>query len=136
MFDKHGRNIKINQFGEFFYQQVSPILDSLKKTKSDLQLLIDPTKGTIHLSFLPSLSQDFIPKVITQFMQAEENQQIHFVLDQGITEEIKRTLRRIKSILPLLRCIEDDEITSIPILTQEFYLAITFKSPSCRKTRN
>ena len=133
LFDKHGRNIKINQFGEFFYQQVSPILDSLKKAKSDLQLMIDPTKGTIHLSFLPSLSQDFIPKVITQFMQAEENQQIHFVLDQGITEEMKLDFKENKVDIAFTSSIEDDEITSIPILTQEFYLATPLNHPLAAK---
>ncbi|WP_428909550.1 LysR family transcriptional regulator [Niallia sp. Krafla_26] len=134
LFNKHGRNIKINQFGEFLYQQVGPILDSLEKTKNDIQLMVDPTRGTIHLSFLHSLSQDFIPKVINQFVQSEENKHIHFVLDQGTTTDIKKDFFENKIDIAFTSFIEEDEITSIPILNQELYLATSLDHPLSNKT--
>ena len=66
-------------------------------------------------------------------MQAEENQQIHFVLDQGITEEMKLDFKENKVDIAFTSSIEDDEITSIPILTQEFYLATPLNHPLAAK---
>ncbi|WP_338470603.1 LysR family transcriptional regulator [Niallia sp. XMNu-256] len=129
LFNKHGRNIKINQYGEFLYAQVTPILDDLEKVKKDIQLLIDPKKGTIHLSFLHSLSQDFIPKVISQFVHFEENKHIHFILDQGTTTDIKRDFLENKVDIAFTSFIEEENITSIPVLDQELYLAVSLDHP-------
>ena len=54
LFNKQGRNVKINQFGQFVYARVLPILSELEKTKSELVTMIDPNKGTVNLSFLHS----------------------------------------------------------------------------------
>ena len=91
--------------------------------------MIDPTKGTIHLSYLHSLSQDFIPKVINQFVQSEENRHIHFVLDQGTTTEIQKDFIENKVDIAFTSFIEDNRITSIPILNQELYLAVPLSHP-------
>lgn len=133
LFNKQGRNVKINQYGYFLYQQVRPILTSLENTKSELQLLIDPRKGTINLSFLHSLSQYFIPRLIHDFLQIEENSQINFNLHQGTTKEIKEDFQANKIDIAFTSNIEGEGITSIPIMQQELLLITPIDHPLADK---
>ncbi|WP_203555103.1 LysR family transcriptional regulator [Bacillus sp. B15-48] len=129
LFNKHGRNIKINHYGQFLYDKVSPILSSLDKTKEDLQMMVDPNKGVIHLAFLHSLAQEFIPQMINRFLQIEGNERINFVLEQGTTEEIKKEFKENKIDIAFTSNVADEGITSIPILKQELYLITSLDHP-------
>ena len=133
LFNKQGRNVKINQFGLYLYEHVSPILYSLEKTRSDLITMIDPRKGTIHLSFLPSLAPVFIPTIIREFVKNEENCQINFVFNQGLSEEITEDFKENKIDIAFTSNLECDGITSIPIIKQELYLITPLEHPLADK---
>ena len=133
LFNKQGRNVKINQFGLYLYEHVSPILYSLEKTRNDLITMIDPKKGTIHLSFLPSLASKFIPTIISEFVKNEENSQINFVFNQGISEEIQEDFKENKVDIAFTSDLEGDGITSIPIIKQELYLITPLEHPLAEK---
>ncbi|WP_338451226.1 LysR family transcriptional regulator [Niallia oryzisoli] len=133
LFNKQGRNVKINQYGYFLYEQVRPILSNLENTKKELQLLIDPRKGTINLSFLHSLSQYFIPTLIHDFLQVKENSQVNFILNQGTTKEIKEDFKDNKIDIAFTSNIEGEGITSIPILKQELLLITPLNHPLADK---
>jgi DNA-binding transcriptional LysR family regulator len=133
LFTKQGRNIKINQYGKFFYERVHPILAELDKTKYDLQVMIDPRKGMINLSFLHSLAQEFIPNVISSFLQIEENNQIQFNFDQGTTNDIKTHFKENKVDVAFTSKIDEEGITSIPILKQELFLITPLNHPLADK---
>lgn len=134
LFNKQGRNVKINQFGYFLYEQVRPILADLESTKNELQILIDPRKGTVNLSFLHSLSQYFIPNLIHNFLQIEENSQINFVLNQGTTKEIKEDFKANKIDIAFTSNLEGEGITSIPIMKQELLLITPLNHPLAGRT--
>lgn len=129
LFTKQGRNIKINQYGQYLYDNVKVILADLERVKYDLQVMVDPRKGTVILSFLHSLAQEFIPTVISHFKQIEENSQIKFVLDQGTTEDIKEDFRSNKIDIAFTSKIEEDGIHSVPILKQELFLITPLDHP-------
>ena len=133
LFNKQGRNVKINQFGQFVYARVLPILSELEKTKSELVTMIDPNKGTVNLSFLHSLAQKFIPTIISEFVKNEENRQINFVFNQGISEDIKEDFKENKIDIAFTSNIEEDGITSIPIIKQELFLITPLEHPLADK---
>jgi len=129
LFNKHGRNVKINQFGEFLYDRVSTILSDLEKTKNEMETMIDPRKGTINLSFLHSLAQKFIPNLIHDFTSLEENSEIKFIFNQGISEDIKEDFRENKIEIAFTSNIEGEGITSIPVIKQELFLITPLEHP-------
>jgi DNA-binding transcriptional LysR family regulator len=129
LFTRQGRNIKINHYGKFLYEKVSPILKDLEKVKFEMETLIDPGKGMIKLSFLHSLAQDFIPKVIGNFLKIEGNSQVNFILDQGTTNDIKEDFKANKVDIAFTSKIEEEGITSIPILKQELFLITPLDHP-------
>ena len=103
LFNKQGRNVKINQFGQFVYARVLPILTELEKTKSELVTMI------------------------------EENRQINFVFNQGISEDIKEDFKENKIDIAFTSNIEEDGITSIPIIKQELFLITPLEHPLADK---
>lgn len=133
LFNKKGRNVKINQFGQFLYENVHPILSNLERTKIDIETMIDPRKGTVNLSFLHSLANKVIPNMISNFIQIEENSHINFNLGQGTTAEIKEAFKANKIDLALTSKIEEEGITSIPIFQQELFLITPLDHPLADK---
>lgn len=133
LFTKQGRNIKITPYGKFLYNRVYPLLADLDKTKYDMQVMIDPRRGTINLSFLHSLAHEFVPKVISAFLQNEENHQIQFNFDQGTTKDIKTNFRENKVDIAFTSKIDEDGITSIPLIKQELYLITPLNHPLANK---
>ena len=105
------------------------ILSELEKTKSELVTMIDPNKGTVNLSFLHSLAQKFIPTIISEFVKSEENRQINFVFNQGISEDMKEDFKENKIDIAFTSNIEEDGITSIPIIKQELFLITPLEHP-------
>ena len=133
LFTKQGRNIKINQFGRFLYERVYPILEELEKTKYDMQVMVDPRKGVINLSFLHSLAQEFIPNTISSFLQAKENSKIQFTFNQATTNEIKSDFRENKVDIAFTSKLDEEGITSIPILKQELFVITPLDHPLADK---
>lgn len=133
LFTKQGRNIKINQYGRFLYERVFPILEELEKTKYDMQVMVDPRKGVINLSFLHSLAQEFIPNIISGFLQIEENSKIQFNFDQATTNEIKSHFRENKVDIAFTSKLDEEGITSIPILKQELFVITPLNHPLADK---
>lgn len=129
LFTRQGRNIKINQYGRSLYEKVSPILAELDKVKYDMEMMVDPSKGVINLSFLPSLAQDFIPKTISSFLQKDNNGKIKFILNQGTTKDIHENFKANKVDLAFSSKIEEEGIASIPILQQELFLITPLNHP-------
>jgi DNA-binding transcriptional LysR family regulator len=129
LFTRQGRNIKINEYGKFLYNKVSPILADLEAMKCEMEMLVDPKKEIIKLSFLPSLAQDFIPKVIGNFLGTEGNGQVQFILNQSTTNHIKEDFKDNKVDIAFASNMEEAGITSIPILKQELLLITPLDHP-------
>lgn len=133
LFTRQGRNIKINRYGQFFYERVDSILADLEKARTDLQMLVDPQKGMINLSFLHSLAQGFIPKIISEFLQIEENQEIQFILDQDTTKDIQENFLANKVDIAFTSQIMAEGFTSIPTFQQTLYLIVPLDHPLAGK---
>ena len=133
LFNKEGRNVKINRYGKFLYKNVNQILNELNTTKSEIQTMIDPGKGTINLAFLNSLSQEFIPKVICSFMNIEENKNISFIFDQATTSSIIEGFNSNTIDIAFTSKIDQENIVSIPILKQELFLITPLDHPLADK---
>jgi DNA-binding transcriptional LysR family regulator len=133
LFNKDGRNVKINQFGQFFYEHVRPILSDLEKARNDIQVMTDPRRGTISLSFLYSLAQDFIPHMISSFINIEENSQIKFILNESTTKEIIKDFKENKTEIAFTSKIDEEGFQSIPILKQELFVITPLDHPLANK---
>ncbi|KIL41282.1 LysR family transcriptional regulator [Gordoniibacillus kamchatkensis] len=67
LFDRQGRSIKLNRYGELFFKRVDRILMEFKVGKQELHDLVHPEYGEVALGFLHTLSTGLIPDLIGAF---------------------------------------------------------------------
>src|SRR5699024_4603758 len=90
LFNREGRKIKLNHYGDFFLKKVNISLQAIEDGKRILKESTDPYTGTIRIAFIHTLGNSFIPKVISKFK--EEYQNVNFQLYQGTTGVVKEYL--------------------------------------------
>jgi DNA-binding transcriptional LysR family regulator len=67
LFDRHGRTIMLNRYGQLFLKRVDAILSEFQEGKQELHDLVHPEFGEISLGFLHTLGTSFIPEMIGAF---------------------------------------------------------------------
>ncbi|MFP7494376.1 LysR family transcriptional regulator [Terribacillus saccharophilus] len=81
LFDRQGRTIKLNKYGELLLKRVDLILKEFDEGKEEIQSLLDPDKGEISLGFLHTLGTSIVPNIIGAFK--EEYPKVQFHLKQN-----------------------------------------------------
>lgn len=83
LFERQGRSIHLNRYGELFEHRVEAILAEYQKALKEIQQLIDPNHGEVSLGFLHTLGTNIVPDIIRQFHKKHPD--IHFSLNQNFT---------------------------------------------------
>ncbi|WP_062110056.1 LysR family transcriptional regulator [Bacillus niameyensis] len=84
LFDRQGRSVRLNRFGERFQIRVNRALKEIQDGKEELKHRLHPDYGVVALSFLKSLGISVVPKMLNEFIQ--EAPQIRFQLYQQATK--------------------------------------------------
>jgi DNA-binding transcriptional LysR family regulator len=83
LFDRQGRQVKLNRYGELFYRRTSRVLQEITEAKRDIQELQDPERGTVSLAFLKTLGLSSVPNLVKSFL--EQHPRVNFQLFQNST---------------------------------------------------
>ena len=83
LFERQGRSIHLNRYGELFEHRVERILNEYQLGLKELQQLVDPNHGEISLGFLHTLGTNIVPDLIRLFRTKHPD--IHFSLKQNYT---------------------------------------------------
>lgn len=67
LFDRHGRTITLNRYGQLFLKRVNRMLMEFNVAKQELQDLVHPEHGEVALGFLHTLGTSLIPDLIGTF---------------------------------------------------------------------
>jgi Transcriptional regulator len=81
LFERSGRNIRLNRYGELFARRVEGAVQEIEKGRREIAELTNPDTGVITLAFLNVLGTRLIPSLIKQFKQLHPN--VRFELQQG-----------------------------------------------------
>lgn len=92
LFEREGRNIRLNRYGERFAARVEQALEAVRLGKEELRDLTDPESGTIVVSFLKSLGLSVFPRLMSSFLK--EAPRAQFQLYQQSTREMLDKLER------------------------------------------
>lgn len=121
LFDRQGRNIKLNSFGSAFLKRVNRIFLEIEEGKKELNDMAGLEQGKINLA---SISLAAFPNMLEGFLQKYPDVSFRQVL--AYTYEMKRKLEDgsidlcISSIF-----IEGNNIVNIPLFTEEIFLAVS-----------
>jgi len=121
LFDRQGRTIKLNKYGELLLKRVDIILKEFEEGKNEIQSLLDPDKGEISLGFLHTLGTAIVPKIIGAFK--DKYPQVRFHLKQNHSNWLLDNLQSGDLDLCLLSSFPlESNLAWTPLWQEELYL--------------
>lgn len=78
LFDRQGRSIMLNRYGELFLYRVQRMRKEYEKAVLELQQLNNPELGDVSLGFLHTLGTSIVPDLIRAFRQQHPQIRFHF----------------------------------------------------------
>ncbi|MEG0470908.1 MAG: LysR family transcriptional regulator [Solibacillus sp.] len=64
LFNREGRSIYLNRFGETFLQSVNVILDEYERVKEEFEDIVRPGSGEVSFGFIHTLGTEVVPELI------------------------------------------------------------------------
>ncbi|MGG3621979.1 LysR family transcriptional regulator [Bacillus gobiensis] len=120
LFDRQGRQIRLNTFGEIFLKKVETALDALEEGKKEVNELAGLEHGTIHLA---TSTLDRLSEPLGHFLSLHP--EVNFRITQVSMEEMEELVEAGKvdfgfTALP----IEKPDFSAMPVLNEDLYLAV------------
>ncbi|SDD35445.1 DNA-binding transcriptional regulator, LysR family [Terribacillus halophilus] len=132
LFDRQGRTIKLNKYGELLLKRVDLILKEFEEGKNEIQSLLDPDKGEISLGFLHTLGTTIVPNIIGAFK--EKYPQVRFHLKQNHSNWLLDNLQSGDLDLCLLSSFPmESNIAWTPLWQEELFLFFPKNHPLAKK---
>ena len=130
LFEKQGRNIKLTKYGKIYYEYVDKALSELERGEKKLKELTNVSTGTIELGYIYTLGPNFVPKLIKNFTNADENKNIKFLFGQGTTQSLIKDLKEEKYDMVFCSLVDDEpDIEFIPIANEELVVIVSNEHP-------
>lgn len=124
LFEKHGRNVQLTEYGKLFLPYVEDALQELENGTKKLKEVASKENSIISIGYIYTLSLHFIPTIINNFKKEHANSSIQFSLKEGCTiapctESLVSNLKKGKLDLIFASLIPNDpEIEFLPISEQ------------------
>lgn len=131
LFEKEGRNIVLNKYGQSFLKNVEKTLDILDSSVNKLQL-VSKGEGELDIVMLRTLSVDLVPKLTRGFKESnpEKNINFNFSNSTGYSQDMIQELKERKHDIAFCSMIKNESsIKFTPILKQKFVLIVPEKHP-------
>ncbi|ADM68745.1 HTH-type transcriptional regulator GltC [Paenibacillus polymyxa E681] len=130
LFEKQGRNIRLNKYGRFFLKYVEHAMDELEKGEHNLRELVSPSHGNIDLAFIYTLGSHFIPAIIQAFSALDAHKDISFSFHQGNTNDIIQGLKQEHYDVAFCSHMENEpNVEFIPLAQQELVVIVSPDHP-------
>ena len=136
LFEKNGRNVSLTKYGKTFLGDVEETLNRLDSSVNGLQLA-GKGEGQIDVAFLRTLGVDFVPKIIRNFLTANEGKQINFNLfcDKVLTGDILTGLKEKKYDIGFCSKFDDEPLIEfIPVAKQDLVVIVPPGHPLAEKS--
>lgn len=132
LFEKQGRNIKLNRFGHLYYRYAKEAVNTLQRGKENLDQLIDPNSGQVRLGFLYTLGSHFIPSLVKSFTNFHPRVQFEF--SQSNTQRLLNDLIDERLDLTFNGYLEGyPQLQFDPILEESLVIVVPVNHPFAKR---
>ena len=73
LFDREGRSIFLNRFGQLFLQSVNIILEEYERILEEFEDIIKPGSGEVSFGFIHTLGMEVVPELIAAISAKSPN---------------------------------------------------------------
>ncbi|MGF9979541.1 LysR family transcriptional regulator [Viridibacillus arvi] len=123
LFDRIGRNIKLNQYGNTFLPYVQKALFEVNTGITEMQRMKNPNYGTISIGFIQTLGMSILPSILKGFRQKYPDIKINLI-QENIYGNIEKIINREVDVSLISATEETSTLHWLPILEQEFFLYV------------
>lgn len=123
LFDRVGRNIKLNKYGKTFLTHVEKSLLEINTGMDEIKRMENPDYGTINIGFIQTLGMSILPSILKGFRQKYPYIKINLV-QENINGNIEKLLNRDIDICLISATDKTSSLQWLPILEQEFFLYV------------
>ncbi|QFF98867.1 LysR family transcriptional regulator [Psychrobacillus glaciei] len=128
LFDRQGRSIVLNRYGEMFLHRVNRIMRELDEGLEEILQLTNPEQGEVSLGFLHTLGTSSVPNIIRAFHRDSPN--IRFQLKQNHTHTQLKQLKSGELDLCLLASLDNEaQIEWTELWRDELYVIVPISHP-------
>ncbi|SFL66513.1 LysR family transcriptional regulator [Halanaerobium salsuginis] len=135
LFVKTGRSVKLSKMGEEFVDYIDNSLEEIDLGIKRLEDLKNNAYQKIRISFLYTLSSDFIPQMISDFLESRNEKNFRFQLSESTTIARECTTEMIEGLkndrfeaIFVNRIDEKDSELQFTKITEQNYVAIVNKN--------
>jgi DNA-binding transcriptional LysR family regulator len=133
LFDRPGRNIRLNHFGRAYIQRVERIFEELAQGRRELNDLAEGRQGQIELAL--SAATHLLPDLLSAFRK--DHPAIHFQLSQHqdttVTNMVLQLTRGVYDFWISSPPLQQPGISSVALLTEDILLAFPSTHPLARR---
>ena len=119
LFEKQGRNVVLTKYGRIYIFYVENALTQLELGKNQIERLVSEGGGHVGLAYMTSVGTNFMPKLISDFLDDPQNKNISFSCYEGNTKTLLYNLKREKYDLIFCSLMENEpDVEFIPVHEQ------------------
>lgn len=134
LFMKKGKKLHLTQYGNILLPYAKQALETLDFGVKKIEALRNPEQTTINLGYIYSVSFDFFPSLISNFMNLKGNRQITFQLSQGIKVDLVQKLSEGQIDIAIAGDYDEPFLQKVQLFEQELFLLVPSDNPlSSRK---
>ena len=133
LFNREGRSIYLNRFGEQFLKSVNIILDEYDKVKNEFENITRPGYGVVSFGFIHTLGMEVVPELMAASQKKYPNMQV--TLTQSTSSSLLRRLEAGEIDLCLSQKIESKtlEIETLELWQEELFVIVPSTHPLAQK---
>ena len=130
LFERQGRNVGLTKYGRLFMEYAEEALDILdagiKKTKA----MTSEKSGKVDIGYIYTQGSEFIPELVSGFLEANRDKQVDFGFSNGITKEIVQGVKEEKYDIGFCSMVDDmPDLVFVPITYQELIAIVQNNHP-------
>ena len=134
LFNREGRSIYLNRFGELFLQSVDIILAEYERIREEFEDIIRPGSGEVLFGFIHTLGMEVVPELIAATTKQFPNMQ--FSLTQATSLNLLKRLEEGAIDLCLSQKIESKviDIETEELFVEELFVIVPMTHPLAKQT--
>ncbi|MCH7323969.1 LysR family transcriptional regulator [Solibacillus sp. MA9] len=134
LFNREGRSIYLNRFGELFLQSVEIILEEYERIREEFEDIIKPGSGEVSFGFIHTLGMEIVPELIAATTKQFPNMQ--FSLTQATSLNLLKRLEEGAIDLCLSQKIESKviDIETEELFVEELFVIVPTTHPLSMRT--
>ncbi|MDO4559389.1 MAG: LysR substrate-binding domain-containing protein [bacterium] len=134
LFKREKRSISLTKYGRLYYEQITPMLESLTAINIKMKRLASETEGDINVAYNPPWSYGFVPRLARDFLRKKENEKIVFNFKQLNSPKIIAGLK--EGFFDIGFCTTEKELPNLalfPLFKQEMAVIVPSGHPLAKR---